>query len=129
MLKAIFFDFGDTLISNREFSLGLISNNMIESVTGPFEYLGLGKFFDVVVISAQEEVDKPDPEIFHRALKRMGVTALEAMMVGDHPIDDVQGSKVVGMTAVWVNRSGAETDLDVEPDYTITNLRALLDMV
>ncbi len=129
MLKAIFFDFGDTLISNQKFSLGLISNNMIESVTGPFEYFGLGKFFDVVVISAEENVDKPDPEIFHRASKRMGVTALEAMMVGDHPIDDVQGAKGGGMTTVWVNRAGAKLDLDVEPDYTITNLRALLDMV
>ena len=111
------------------YKLGLISNNMIQSVTGPFRYLKLEGFFDVVIISAEENVDKPDPEIFHRALKRMGVTASEAMMVGDHPIDDVQGAKGVGMTAVWVNRSGEKPDLDVEPDYIITNLRELLDIV
>jgi len=32
---------------NEKYRLGLISNNMIECVTGPFEYLGLGRFFDV----------------------------------------------------------------------------------
>jgi len=49
--------------------------------------------------------------------------------VGDSLLEDVAASKAVGMTAVWVNRSGEKPKLDVKPDYTIGDLRALLDIL
>jgi len=51
------------------------------------------------------------------------------MMVGDSILEDVAAAKRVGMTAVWVNRSGEEPELEVKPDYTIRDLRELLDIL
>lgn len=112
-----------------EFRLGLISNSIVETVTILLRHVGLEEFFDVVVISGAENVNKPDPEIFHRALGRIGAVVSEAMMVGDSLVDDIKGAKGVGMTAVWINRSGEKINLDIKPNYIIMNLRELLDIV
>ncbi len=110
------------------YRLGLLSNNIVEYARGPLEHLGLERFFDVVVISGEENTRKPEPEIFHRALERIGVAPSEAMMVGDSLLEDVAASKAVGMTAVWVNRSGEKPKPEVKPDYTIGDLRGLLEL-
>lgn len=108
------------------YKLGLLSNNIVEYARGPLEYLGLERFFDVVVISGEENTRKPEPEIFHRALERIGTNPSETIMVGDAPVEDVEGAKHVGMITVWVNRSGEASTPGIRPDYTIENLRDLL---
>jgi HAD superfamily hydrolase (TIGR01509 family) len=52
--------------------------------------------FDVIVYSAEEGIQKPDPEIYRRALTRLGVTAAEAIYVDDSPAK-VEGAIRVGM--------------------------------
>jgi len=111
------------------YKLGLLSNNIVEYARGPLEHLGLERFFDVVVISGEENTRKPEPEIFYRALRRIETNPWETVMVGDAILEDVAASKRVSMTAVWVNRSGEASKLDVKPDYTIRDLRELLDIL
>ena len=55
--------------------------------------------FDVSVFSAEEGVRKPDPEIYKRALSRLGVTPQEAIFVDDR-LKNVQGARQVGMQAI-----------------------------
>jgi putative hydrolase of the HAD superfamily len=65
------------------------------------ECLALPAMFDTVLISEAEGVHKPDPEIFRRALERLGVDAPRACYVGNHPDVDVAGAKAAGLKAVW----------------------------
>jgi epoxide hydrolase-like predicted phosphatase len=44
---------------------------------------GLYQRFDVVVLSHEVGLEKPNPEIFHYTLKQVGVTAAEAFFVDD----------------------------------------------
>ncbi|HYJ61880.1 MAG TPA: HAD-IA family hydrolase [Actinomycetota bacterium] len=60
--------------------------------------------FAVRVISGIEGIEKPDPEIFERALDRLGVAATEAVYVGDNPELDVDPAVALGMTAVLIDR-------------------------
>jgi epoxide hydrolase-like predicted phosphatase len=55
--------------------------------------------FDVIVISAEERVRKPDPEIYQRALARLGVAPEEAVFVDDRLLN-VEGARRVGMHVV-----------------------------
>lgn len=55
-----------------------------------------------VVVSAEVAVEKPDPAIFHAALAFAGCTPGDALMVGDHPANDIAGALGVGMPAVFV---------------------------
>ncbi len=70
--------------------------------------LGLGQgAVDLVVCSAEERVEKPDPEIFRRALERAGVSAGEALHAGDHPRKDVAGARSAGLDALLVDHFAA----------------------
>ena len=46
---------------------------------------------------------KPDRGIFEIALGRLGVTAEDAVMVGDSWANDVAGAVGAGIRAVWFN--------------------------
>ena len=55
--------------------------------------------FDDRVISGEEQLIKPDPEIFLLACRRFGVTPGEAFFVDDFP-ENVEAARAVGMTAL-----------------------------
>ena len=58
-----------------------------------------GDVFDVSVFSAEEGVQKPDAEIYTRALSRLGVAPQEAIFVDDR-LENVEGARRVGMHAL-----------------------------
>lgn len=88
------------------------------------ECLSLVPKFDTVLISDAEGVHKPDPEIFRRALLRLGVEASHACYVGNHPQDDIAGARAAGLKAVW--RRDPFLPAPAEADAVIENLAQLL---
>lgn len=81
--------------------LGLITNGPYPLQLHNFQSLGLDEYFPVVLVSGQEGMRKPDPEIFHRALKRLDVPPEAAVYVGDNPDADIAGAQAAGMRTVW----------------------------
>ena len=83
--------------------IGLISNThrCLASFQSHFELQGL---VSATVSSSDHGLMKPHPSIFNAALQLLGVTAAEAVMVGDSLRHDVEGALGVGMRAVLLNR-------------------------
>lgn len=79
--------------------------------------------FPVVVASQEVGLSKPDPYIFHQALKQLDVTAGEAIHVGPSMKEDVTGASRAGVVPVWLNRTGIPAGHEV---VSITDLRGLL---
>jgi 4-nitrophenyl phosphatase len=52
-------------------------------------------------------VGKPEPPLFHIALRRLGLTAAQAAMVGDSMESDVAGGRAAGMRTVLYAPAGA----------------------
>ncbi|MGC9397639.1 MAG: HAD family hydrolase [Anaerolineae bacterium] len=71
-------------------------NNAREIFT---ETLGLDEIFETMIISAEVGLMKPDPRIYHLALKRMGVAPPEAVFLDDLP-ENVEAARDVGLRAV-----------------------------
>ena len=66
---------------------------------------------DVIVISSEEKVMKPDPGIYHIALERLGVQPDEAVFVDDFQ-HNVEGAQALGMHAIrFVSTSQTLEDL------------------
>ncbi len=85
---------------------GIISDAFLdvrERVGGHFEK------FDVVVFSAEEGVRKPGPEIYRRALSRLGVAAEETIFVDD-TLANVEGARALGIHAIHFTNSTAVRD-------------------
>ena len=106
------------------FTLGLITNGSVGMQSRKLESLALRPLFDTVLISDAEGVHKPDPEIFRRALERLGVDAAQACYVGNHPDVDVAGARAAGVKAIW-RRDPFFPDPD-EADAVIEELAELL---
>lgn len=111
-------------LRRRRLTLGIISNSASEAaVRGYLQAAGIAGLFAGITSSGTEGVRKPDPEIFRRALARMGLAPGEALYVGDLRHTDVDGARAVGMRAVWLHRDG--TGLEEE----ITSLSELPGLI
>jgi len=81
------------VISNFDGRLRLILQN-----------LGISKYFDHVFISSELGADKPDPEIFRRALEIIHLDANEVLEVGDDPERDWKAAKAAGLLVFRLDR-------------------------
>ena len=87
--------------------LGVVSNSTSEAqVRQILHKVGILDYFSRVVSSGTEGVAKPDPEIFHRAVRRMELRPEEAFYVGNLLHTDAKGAAAAGLHAVWLNRYG-----------------------
>jgi putative hydrolase of the HAD superfamily len=68
------------------------------------EALGLSSRFDAIVVSHLEGVEKPDPELFLRAVSRLCGSPEDALHVGDVPELDEAGAAAAGIASVLVDR-------------------------
>jgi putative hydrolase of the HAD superfamily len=88
--------------------LGIISN-WDERLRPLLQEIGLAQWFDSLTISCEVGTEKHDARIFQAALRAAGVSAWEAMHVGDSYGEDVCGAEAVGMRAVLLKRNGENT--------------------
>lgn len=93
----------------NDFRVAIVSNSE-GKLPDIFARVGLGDAFEAIVDSHFEGVRKPDPEIFRRALARLGVSADRAVYLGDIPGIDVDGAHAAGMRAVLVDALGFYPD-------------------
>jgi len=93
----------------RGLRVGVVSN-WSARLPRLLDALGLSERLDVVVASALEGREKPDPELFRRALERAAVDAAEAVHAGDRLDNDVRGARRAGLHAILVDHSRAHTD-------------------
>jgi putative hydrolase of the HAD superfamily len=72
--------------------------------------------FDVMTVSAEEKVMKPDARIFHATLDRLGVQAAEAIFLDDFKVN-VEAANALGLKGVHFRSS----------EQAQREIRALLD--
>lgn len=114
-----------TCLRNAGTRLAVISN-WDRRLPDILENLGLDQYFDVVTVSAIEGVEKPSPEIFSRTLDRLGISAEEAIHIGDSPLEDYSGAEGAGLGAALIDRHNLFAD---EPYRCISSLEEILDLV
>ncbi|MHC1567455.1 MAG: HAD family hydrolase [Candidatus Syntropharchaeia archaeon] len=121
--------------------VGAVSNSPRYYAVRDLRHLGLYKYFDVLSISSDFGITKPNPEIFLKAAEELDVKPSHILVVGDDPEEDVDGAKEAGMYAalflskkdgVWSTKRvlrGENTTSQNKPDYIIREMREVLDIV
>jgi putative hydrolase of the HAD superfamily len=115
-------------LRNRAGAVGLVTNGASQTQRDKIAVTGLSRYLDVIVISGEAGVAKPDPEIFDLALGKLGVPPGAAWHVGDSLAADIAGARNAGLAAaIWLNRSGAPPPAGAAvPTHEIRSLRDLL---
>jgi len=159
LTKAVLFDLGDTLVSEEsvgtkhtseadlekvpfvdevlqkirgKYRLAVVTNTSVseeKDVRKALKKVGLEAYFDVIVTSVDVGHEKPHEKIFRVALKKLGVKANEAIMVGNRIKTDVLGANRLGIKTIyfkWNDRYPEKADSPLEkPNYTISSLKEL----
>ena len=126
---AVAFDDVDAVLAElqrREIRMGLVTNGGAAMQRAKIAALGLERYMQTLVISAEVDLRKPDPAIFRHALSKLGCDASETWFVGDHPDLDVRGAHAAGLQAFWV-RTGAFEAPDDLPGRRLERLSDLLN--
>ncbi len=107
--------------------LGVVSNTCFSEPVIRYELgkHGLAEYLDVVVVSAEYAVRKPNPLLFDTAAARFGKLAKPIWFVGDRLDTDIAGAKAAGMTAAWFNRSNTR-DPARTADYVFADWKELV---
>ena len=103
------------------FRLGVVSNAN-GTVREKLGRVNLAGYFETIVDSHEEGVEKPDPRIFHVALERMGIDARETAYVGDLFYVDVVGAEAAGLRAFLLD------PLDLHVGRAVTRIRTLAEL-
>jgi putative hydrolase of the HAD superfamily len=119
-------------LRDADYKLGLITNaSDAWDVNNLIDNHGLRKYFDSVLISAEEGIRKPDTRIFAKAAHQLGVDLAQSVMVGDTLNADILGAHACGIKAVWVKRrkdaldTSALSNKALIPDAEIDSLEEL----
>lgn len=80
------------------FKMAIISGAMSDA-RGIVESKVAPDIFDVLVFSAEEGIQKPDPAIYQRTLSRLGVEAQEVIFIDDW-LKSVEGAREIGMHGI-----------------------------
>ena len=118
-----------TALHSKGLLVGMLTNGSVKNQTDKLNNTPLAPYFDKIVISGSLPEGKPHASAFHAVCRELGVEPCEAMYVGDHPINDVEGSKKAGLTAVWIPYVRPFPKEQLAPDYTIEALGDLLPLV
>jgi putative hydrolase of the HAD superfamily len=109
-------------IKAQGFRVGVVSNAEGQ-IEGSLGHAGFGGLFETVVDSHLVGVEKPNPEIFRVALKRMSLRAESTLYIGDLPEVDVKGARSAGLSAVLLDRH------DLYLDEAMPRVRHLQDLL
>ena len=90
-------------LKNRGVLLGAVTNGVSSLQNIKLDTAGIRDLFDVVVVSGDIGIYKPDRRIFDEAARRLGVPNGEVLFVGDHPVNDIDGALGAGMQAIRMN--------------------------
>ena len=114
-----------------KYKLGIITNQSL-GTQERIDNWGIGKYFDVVMASAEAGCAKPDMRIFKMALQKAKCEPNEAVMVGDRLDNDIIPAKKLGMKTVWVRQGYAIyqsiDDESKRPDYIIDTIGELIGL-
>ncbi len=111
----------------------IISDGEIESRLKKIEALGIDEYVDFLVSSEEVGSEKPDSRPFQRALDKAGVSADEAVMIGNSSKRDIYGAEKLGIHTIYVdinNEDGDRPSTDEEKaDYTVKDLKEIIDII
>lgn len=115
----------DLLLVNN-IKMGIITNGFTELQKIRLEKTEFSHYFELITISEQVGVAKPDKRIFEHTFSQMGSVDLsKVLMVGDNPDSDVLGGMNAGVDTCWLNEKKQACPEGVEPTYTVRSLKDL----
>lgn len=86
-------------LKEQGLKLAVVSNCYLEEAQVIRQWEG-SRLFDALLLSCEQGVRKPDPEIYRRCMAQLGVTAGECLFIGDGGSQELEAARALGMEAM-----------------------------
>ncbi len=107
-------------------TLAVASNGSYKVQMNRLEKSGLLPYFDDVFVSDKLGAVKPSPKFFETALRHLGVSNREkVLVVGDSLTADIKGGQNARLATCWCNFAGEENTTGIRPSYTVLDYAQL----
>lgn len=91
-------------LKQRGFRIGILSNGFKEVQYDKLESGGLSEFIDIVVLSDEININKPNVELFRYAQEKGEINKEHSIMIGDNGETDISGAlNAEWSLAIWFN--------------------------
>ena len=106
-----------------KYQLHIITNGFEEVQHKKMKSSKLLPYFDAIITSESVGVKKPNPKVFHHALKVANANQENSIMIGDSLEADIFGAINIGMPAIYCNFNN-----DVKTSDSYTSITSLLEL-
>lgn len=113
---------------SKHYQLGIVANQS-SSIRELLKEWGIESYFQLLILSEEVGLSKPDTTIFTLALQKANIPADRVVYVGDRYDNDILPAKSLGMWTVRIltgfGKYAGEND-KLKSDWSITSLQELL---
>lgn len=113
-------------LKEQGIAIGIVTRNCSRAVRTVAQRLALT--FDALLTRDDVKHVKPHPEHLLAALRCLGATPGNAIMVGDHPTD-IAAAHAAGMTAIAVTTTRSADAFDSKPEFIINEMSELTRVI
>ena len=110
--------------------LAILSNGESSKTNKLLSNISLREHFDHTFSAEEVGKYKPSKELYILASEKLNFSTSEIALVSSN-LWDIAGAQSVGMQTCWINREGkkANEELDVEPDYVLSSIEDLKQII
>ncbi len=129
--KAAFMDGAELLLESHyeQYKLGIVTNGLKEVQRPKLEKHNLTRYFEIIVVSDEIGVSKPNTEFFDYAFREMKFPPKEeVLIIGDSLNSDIKGGHNYGIDTCWYNPNEKENKTNIKPTYEINHLKELNEL-
>ncbi len=112
-------------LRSADLRLGIVTNGFKTMQNRKIHHHSLAVQVEFVLISEEAGVFKPDKALFSMALDRAGVSARQALFVGDTPSTDIEGARNSDLHAVLIDPHDTWSQVDSDQVPKIRRLSEL----
>ena len=114
---------------DKKYPLTVVTNGFVEVQYEKFDRSGLRDCFAHIVLSEEVGCQKPNPRIYEEALRMNGVSAEEAVMIGDSWNSDIQGAINAGIDQIWIRKSQDPLPEGQSATYIVKSLAEVMEIL
>lgn len=114
-------------LKNANLRLGLLSNRS-QPCHDYLREIGLAGYFDLALVAGEVNSWKPDAEIFHQAMQRLGASPEKTIYIGDNYYADIVGAKNAALFPVLLDPEEVFPDADCQVLKSIGDLPSMLNL-
>jgi len=119
------------MLKNKGLTLGIITNGPVEHQSKKINSLGLTKYFnrDLIFISDEIGIAKPNPHLFEHVAQKTGFAPNEHLYIGDTWSNDIEASSKAGWQSIWYNHRNRLPETNHKPLTIINKLSSVLSVI